>query len=112
MNEVDSISFVNKFVEEILNNAKTETIRFNLNRKPTINSVVDAINQNGDVFAEIRIIDVYDVKVKELPNINFEGHRNYKSTDDAIEHLNEYYHDTITPESYVTIIKFELVQKQ
>lgn len=106
---IERISFATKFLMPIREHDKTSTLRFNLNEIPETGSIVQAITYEGDIIGDIRIIGIETLQVKDVPNREFKGHENYETVDEVITSLNEYYHDTITPDSDLTLIKFELV---
>lgn len=105
------LSFDSLFVEPILEGSKTETLRFNLQDLPEVGAILDAITMQGEVFAEIRITHIETLKVHEVPDRDFDGHRNYDSVEEVIERMGRYYHDTITPRSDLTLIRFEVVNE-
>lgn len=102
------LSFADKFKNPILSGEKTQTLRFNLQEKPSAGEELEAVTQSGEHFADIVITSVEDLQVQEVPNREFSGHRNYETALDVIKALNEYYHDTITPKSTVTLIEFKI----
>lgn len=105
----DYLSFASKFKEPLYNRDKTQTIRFNLQEKPTEGEKLEAVLDTKEVIGNVVIKEVEDLKVADVPDRTFEGHRNYDSPEEVISHLNEYYHDTITPESTVTLITFKFL---
>lgn len=102
------LSFADKFKEPILSGEKTQTLRFNLQEKPSAGEDLEAVTQSGDHFADIVITSIEDLQVQEVPDREFAGHRDYETTQEVIDALNEYYHDTITPTSTVTLIEFKI----
>lgn len=102
----DYLSFASSFEETLKSGEKTQTIRFNLQEKPSVGETLDAVLDTGNVIGEVTITDIEDMEVSEVPNRSLEGHRNYDSSEEVIAHLGEYYHDTITPESTVTLMTF------
>lgn len=103
----DYLSFDSGFEESLTGGSKTQTIRFNLQEKPSVGEVLDAVLDTGEVIGTVEITEIEDLLVEEVPSRELTGHRNYSSSEEVIDHLGEYYHDTITPQSIVTLISFE-----
>lgn len=103
----DYLSFASGFEDELKEGSKTETIRFNLQEKPSVGDELDAVMDTGEVIGTVEITRVEDMLVEDVPNRKLDGHRNYDSVNEVITHLGEYYHDTIKSDSIVTLISFK-----
>lgn len=108
----DYFSFDSNFESDLYAHSKTETIRFNLQEKPSEGEILDAVLDTGEVIGVVEITAVEDYQVNEIPDLEFTGHENYSSTEEVLDALDEYYHDTITPESIVTVISFEFKKSE
>lgn len=106
----NKLSFVPKYKIPIQNREKTSTLRFNLNTIPNTGDILQAITTEGEPIGKIKITEIESLKVKEVPERDLDGHKNYSSTQEVISHLNEFYHDTITPDSTLTLIHFRLIE--
>jgi len=101
------LAFDDEFEDELRNNRKTSTIRYGLESVPEEGKRMEAYS--GAYTFTVHIQSVEKTHIKQLPLYDFEGHTNYTSVEEAVEHLQQYYHDTLTPTSTVHIIYFTIV---
>lgn len=99
------------FKPEILKENKTLTLRFGWKSTPEEGSTVKALDSNGDQFAVLKVTNVEKITIQEAATRTFDGHRNYESAADCINHLSEYYEHDFNPETELILIEFTLAKK-
>jgi len=106
---MNKLTFDVEFEDVLQTGEKTETLRYNVNTVPETGAEYPVYLSNNEKIGRARILETTFITISRIPNYTFEGHINYESTTDVIEHLNEYYHDTIRPTDELLYIKFSFI---
>ena len=106
---MNKLTFDVEFENVLQTGEKTETLRYNVNAIPEIETEYPVYLSNNKKIGRAKILETEFITVSRIPNYTFEGHINYESTADVIEHLNEYYHDKISPTDELLYIKFAFI---
>lgn len=107
------ITFADEFRSALLSQEKTQTLRYNLSSVPSVGDVlVVYLAESSEKLGFIEITDVESVTVSEVPNREFTGHRNYRSSEELLSHLDNYYNDTITESDTLTLLTFTVVENE
>jgi len=106
---MNKLTFDTEFENVLQNGEKTETLRYNVNTVPETGAEYPVYLSNNEKIGRARILETTFITISRIPNYTFEGHINYESAADVIEHLNEYYHDKISPTDELLYIKFSFI---
>lgn len=108
------LCFVEELVPLVLSGEKDTTWRIfddkNLSEK---DELLFLESKTRTPFAKARITSVKETTL-DLKNLSVDdrkGHEQYKDTQEMINSFSDYYDSTITKDTVLKIIKFELVQK-
>jgi hypothetical protein len=105
------LAFDEEFEEQLRKNEKTITVRYGLEYIPDEGEVMDAYC--GPYEFTVRFDSVEPTHIEQLPLYSFHGaHKEYESVEDAIEHIQQYYHDELTAESKVYILHFSIIDER
>jgi len=98
------LRFVDVLIGDILSGKKKATVRYQLERDIEVGEVIAAIDEDGDVFAELTVEGVFEMtpaQVIEYGVAQYEGH----SVEFLVERLRELYDDdTIDRDTPVTVV--------
>ena len=98
------LRFVDPLIGDILGGKKKATVRYQLERSFDVGDVIAAIDEDGDVFAELTVEGVFEMtpaQVIEFGVAQYEGH----STEFLVERLRELYDDdSIDRDTPVTVV--------
>ena len=104
-----TLKFKGHLVENILNGTKTVTWRLFDDKSLIVGDKLAFINSDiEEEFAKAKITNIQEKKLSEIEDSDYEGHEKYQSQEDMLQHYKGYYGDTVTPDTTVKIIKFEL----
>lgn len=104
---VTKITFADEFKSDLINGTKTQTLRYNLTEVPEVGDELTVyLADSSEKIGSVTITNIESLRVSEVPERTFTGHRNYKNTQELLEHLGNYYNDTITPNDTLTLISF------
>lgn len=109
-----TLKFDTGFVVPIAEGEKTLTLRHDLDFDPEPGDRLRlaATGPYVGAFARVEIVDVEQLTVAAAAERDFDGHRTYDGLDDVLAELREYYPDaTIGPETLLTALRFELVER-
>lgn len=105
------LAFDEEFEEELRNNEKTITVRYGLEYIPDEGEIMEAYC--GSYEFTVRFDSVEMTHIQQLPIYSFYGdHKEYDSVEEAIEHLQQYYHEELTAESKVYILHFSIIDER
>jgi len=104
-----SLKFKNDLVIEILAGRKTSTWRLFDDKDLKIGDEIELINKDTlEKFAEAKIIEVSEKKIKDLEEKDAVGHGKFEGGNSVVENFRQYYGDKVNLNTNVKIIKFEL----
>ena len=105
-----TLKFENKLVELILSGEKDSTWRIFDDKNLSVGDELILVNKDtGEEFGKAKIISVREKEIKDIEDIDFEGHEKYKNNEELIETYKKYYGDKVSGESIVKIIQFKLI---
>jgi hypothetical protein len=108
--QTKTIKFRDNLAKLILSGEKTLTWRIFDDKDLKKDDVVDLINWNtGKPFAKAELIDVWEKKMKELEESDFDGHEKFASDEEMYATYRTFYGDTVGPDTIVKIIRFKLL---
>jgi len=105
-----TLKFENKLAELILSGKKDSTWRLFDDKNLSVND--DLILFNSDIleeFAKAKIISINEKKLKDINEVDYDGHEKFENNDEMIKTYQRYYGDKVTGNSFVKIIKFKLI---
>ncbi|HLP86774.1 MAG TPA: ASCH domain-containing protein [Candidatus Paceibacterota bacterium] len=103
------VKFRDKLAKLILAGEKNLTWRLFDDKDLKKGDIVDLVNWNtGEKFGEAKLTDVYEKKMGEVEESDFDGHEKFTSDEEMYQTYRTYYGDKVGPETIVKIIRFEL----
>lgn len=107
--ERKTIKFRDFLAELVLSGEKNSTWRLFDDKNLQRDDEVDLINWNtGEKFGEAALTNVYEKKLGELEEGDFDGHEKFESEEQMYESYRTYYGDRVGPDTVVKIIHFTL----
>jgi len=104
-----TLKFADNLVPLILSGEKTTTWRLFDDKDLQAGDELELINKKTlQVFANANIISLYEKRLGEIEEGDYDGHEKYESNEDMIETLKKFYSDKVDGSTLVKIIKFEL----
>lgn len=108
--EEKTIRFYEGFVNDIKEDLKTQTIRYDWDDTPNQGEIMEAVStQEGDVFAEVRVQKVESLSMGECVSRNLDGHVNYDSVEEMVSDMSQYY-PSISSDDSVLLLNFKVVE--
>lgn len=99
------IPFHQRFIEAVESGEKRFTLRVDPGYTLEAGKEAWLMDYRGNKIRTARICLVAHVPLSWIPHWQFQGHREYDSSDDLIEELEEYYPDTyLDPDTPITVI--------
>ena len=99
------IPFHERHVTAVRNGVKRFTLRVDPGYDVQPLDEVDLVDQDRELITEAQIDLVAPVPAHWIPHWEFDGHRNYRTTAELIEELQEYYPDTdLERNTLITVI--------
>ena len=106
-----TLKFADNLVPLILSSEKTVTWRLFDDKDLQIGDELEFINKiNRKKFAEAKIIALYEKRLADIEEGDYDGHEKYESNDDMIKTLKKFYGEKVDKDSLVKIIKFEIIK--
>lgn len=104
-----TLKFKNDLVAEILTGRKTSTWRLFDDKDLQVGDELELINKDTlEKFAEAKIIEVSEKKIKDLKEKDAVGHGNFEEPNVMLEKFRYYYGDKVDLNTAVMIIRFQL----
>ncbi len=105
-----TLKFEKKLVPFILSGEKVCTWRIFDDKGLSLGDELILINRDTkEEFANAKIVSVYEKKLKDMDDADYDGHERFVSNEKMIETYIGYYGDKVTGDSLVKIIKFILL---
>lgn len=105
-----TIKFRDYLAKLILEGKKDITWRLFDEKNLQKGDTVDLINwNNGEKFGEGILTDIWEKKMNELNDNDFDGHEKFASTEEMYQTYRKYYGDKIGPDTIVKVIRFKLL---
>lgn len=103
------IKFRDHLVKQILTGEKNLTWRLFDDKNLSEGDLVNLVNWNtGEKFGEAILTQVWEKKLGELEDSDFDGHEKFKSEEEMYKTYRTYYDDKVGPDTIVKIIRFKL----
>lgn len=103
------IKFRDYLAEMVLTGEKDLTWRLFDDKNFMEGDDVDLINWNtGEKFGEAVLIKVWEKKMGELEEPDFDGHEKFADDEEMYRTYRTYYGDRVGPDTFVKIIRFKL----
>jgi len=105
-----TLKFKHNLTEEILAGRKTATWRLFDDKDLKFGDELELIDcESKEKFAEAEIIKVYEKKLGEIREEDFDGHEKFNSKEEMLETYKKYYGDKVNWDTVVKIIEFKLL---
>ncbi len=105
-----TLKFREHLVKLVLAKEKDLTWRLFDDKNLSEGDIVDLINWNtGEVFGKAHLIKVWEKKMKDLDDADYDGHERFSSDEEMYKTYKTYYGDRVGPDTIVKMISFELV---
>jgi len=106
-----TLKFTSELVLLILSGEKTFTWRIFDDKDLSLGDELSFINKaTGEEFAKARIVSVREKKLGEIDAADFDaGHERFESPEKMLESYRSYYGDTVTMDTTLKLIGFELL---
>jgi len=106
------LSFIPKFKSKILDREKRLTVRLEPSEVPDKDEEMVLQTNWDDQFARATTDWVKIMSIEQFANREWEGHKNYKDSDDMITCLSYYYPDSVlVPSTEITVIGFSVTEQ-
>lgn len=106
-----TLKFRNHLVREIEEGRKTVTWRLFDDKNLSVGDTLELLDwESGKKFAEAEITRVYEKKLGQIKESDFEGHEKYSSPEAMFQHYKEYYGDQITMDTPIKMINFKILR--
>ena len=105
-----TLKFRKELSELLLKNEKTKTWRLFDDKDIRQGDIMKfLIWENKEVFANAKILDVVEKKIKELNEQDWDGHEKFETMEEMYTTYSKYYNKEVNENTVVKIIKFELI---
>lgn len=105
-----TIKFRDNLAKLVLSGEKDVTWRLYDDKELSKGDVVDLVNWNTqEVFATAELVNVYEKKLGELEESDFDGHEKFPSEEEMYKTYRTYYGDKVNEETIVKIIRFKIL---
>lgn len=105
-----AIKFRDHLAKLVLAGKKDLTWRLFDDKNLAVGDVVELVNWNtGDVFGRAELTEVWEKKMSELTDSDFDGHEKFANEEEMYATYRTYYGDKVGPETIVKIIRFKLI---
>lgn len=103
-----SVKFASIYVGPILDQNKTQTLRYDWDKPLTKGDIVKAVDAGTDtVFCDIKITNIEKLTIQDCVDREFEGHENYESVEELVTVLNQFYTADFDENTTLHLIEFE-----
>ena len=107
-----TVKFTAELVHLILSGEKTSTWRLFDDKNLSVDDNLEFVNkETGEVFGYATITTVWEKKMEEICDDDFDGHEKFSSKEEVFETYRKYYGDRVDGETVVKIIHFTFIQK-
>jgi hypothetical protein len=104
-----TLKFRKLLLIEILDGRKNVTWRLFDDKDLSVGDKLEFfVWESGEKFADAKVVNVYEKKLGEIEEKDFEGHEKYSGRDEMLKTYKKYYGDRVTFDTLVKIVKFEL----
>jgi hypothetical protein len=105
-----TLKFYDDLIPLILSGEKTSTWRLFDDKNLSVGDELSFINRTtGEEFAQAKVLSIREKTLGELDDEDYDdGHERYESKEKMLEAWQSYYNDTVTMDTPVKLIKFEL----
>ncbi len=108
--EYKTVKFRDHLARMILAGEKNSTWRLFDDKNLQEGDTLALVNWNtGEEFAKATIVDMYEKKIKDFKEKDFDGHEKFTSDEEMYKAYRTYYGDTVGPDTIVKIIHFKLL---
>ena len=102
------IRFRDNLAKLILAGEKDLTWRLFDDKNLQKGDIADFVNWNtGEVFGKAELTEVWEKKMGELKESDFDGHEKFSSDEEMYQTYRTYYGDRVGPDTIVKIIRFK-----
>ncbi len=109
--KIKVIKFREDFVKPILSGEKNRTWRLFDDKELLKDDIVALVNSNTDEqFGTATLVDVWEKKMCELKDSDFEGHATYANEEEMYSAYRTYYGERVGPDTIVKVIRFNFHQ--
>jgi len=103
------LKFRKHLVRKIIAGKKTVTWRLFDDKKLAVGDRLEFIIwENGNKFAEAKIMRIREKMLREINDSDFDGHEKFKSKAEMLEVYRKYYGDKVDEKSNIKIVEFAL----
>lgn len=103
------IKFRDNLAKLILAGEKDLTWRLFDDKDLKKGDIIELLNWNtGDSFGTAELVDVWEKKMGELEESDFDGHEKFANEEEMYATYKTYYGDRVGPDTIVKIIRFKL----
>jgi hypothetical protein len=111
MNNMKIIKFTKELVPLILSGEKTSTWRLFDDKDLGVSDDLKFISSDtGEIFGYAVILGIYQKKLGEITEDDFDGHEKFQSNEEMIETYKGYYGERVDENTIVKIIRFSFVK--
>ena len=106
-----TLKFRHHLGDEILQDRKTVTWRIFDDKDLKVDDKVELLYwETKEKFADAEIINVYEKKLGEVEEKDFEGHEKFESKDEMLQTYRKYYGNQVDWDTIVKIVKFKILR--
>jgi hypothetical protein len=111
IDDLREITFVDELVNDVVTEAKTATTRYGAYKTLHVGDTVIAKTTDGDALGLLRITHTASIPAGNIHDFVTMVDAKYSSTspEDAVTTINTHYTDTITADTTVNVLVFELI---
>lgn len=109
MAEESYLKFDNEHVGNVIDEQKTQTIRHDASFLMEGEEIELRTAGNNIAFGEAIITEIREIKAGDIPDFDFDGHRNYDSFEAFAVQMYEYYGEQFNLDSEFHLVTFEIV---
>ena len=105
-----TLKFKNHLADLILAGDKTVTWRLFDDKDLRLGDKLEFVKADtGIKFAEAEIFDVYEKKLRDVSDSDYDGHEKYQNQEEMLKTFKRYYNESVDLDTIVKIIKFKLL---
>jgi hypothetical protein len=108
-----TLKFRHHLAKEIIAGKKNVTWRLFDDKDLKVGENIELLYwETKEKFADAEIIEIYEKKLKEIEEKDFDGHERFNSEEEMLETYRKYYGDKVDQNTVVKIIRFKLLLEQ
>jgi hypothetical protein len=108
---IKTIKFSKELVPLVISGEKTSTWRLFDDKDLGVGDDLEFINkETGEVFGHASILNIYEKKLGEMAEEDFDGHEKFENNEEMIEAYKKYYGERVDENTIVKIIRFSFVK--